>query len=405
MRVVTTNVAGQTSRALLQALSTTAAALRSETGVGSGGLPLGMGELLFLHLREGLVVTDPTGRIISANPAFCSMSGYALDDLVGQNMSRLSSGRQDAAFYQRFWQTLWEEGWWQGEIWNRRRDGELIAQWLSVGTVYDADGVVLAYVAALVDISHSKQSQLELERLALHDALTGLPNRARFNSVLEQSLARSQRHGGQLALMMLDLDGFKQVNDSLGHPVGDRLLCAVARRLQQRLRQTDLIARLGGDEFVVLLEGAPQHGPRQARDIAAVAEALVGSMIEPFDLATTQLVRVGVSIGISLHPQDGQSAEQLLQHADAALYQAKSAGRGTFRFYTDALTRAARARLEREQQLRAAIASGALALHFQPRFEMDSMKLHSVEALIRWTDPQGEAQRAAELIELAQQAG
>lgn len=368
-------------------------------------MPEGWCQLLFEAVPTGLVMTDLQGNILAVNPAFCAVSGYASDELIGSNMRLLASGRQDGGFYRRFWNALLDEGSWQGEIWNRRKNGELYPQWLAVGTVRDAQQQPLAFVASGIDISSNKQAQEELEWLALHDALTGLPNRACLVSTLEQSLTRMQRHGGHLALMLLDLDRFKQVNDTLGHLAGDRLLCMVADRLQQRLRQTDLVARLGGDEFVVLLEGSSQSDLRQARDVAGVAAELVAAMSEPFDLGGSVPAQVGVSIGVSLYPQDALQSAQLLQHADAALYQAKQSGRGTHRFYTDALTRAVQERLLREQRLRRAVEAGTFTLHFQPRFDLVQLHLHSVEALLRWDDPLLDLQSTTELIDLAGQLG
>lgn len=374
-----------------------------------GGTPDGWFRLLFDALPTGLVMTDLKGGILAANPAFCAVTGYASDELIGRNMRLLASGRQDVIFYRRFWSALLDEGSWQGEIWNRRKNGELYPQWLAVGTVRDAQQQPLAFVASSIDISSNKQAQEELEWLALHDALTGLPNRACLMSTLEQSLTRMQRHGGHLALMLLDLDRFKQVNDTLGHLAGDRLLCMAADRLQQRLRQTDLVARLGGDEFVVLLEGSPQSDRDQARDVAGVAADLVAAMSEPFDLGGSVPAQVGASIGVSLYPQDALQSGQLLQHADAALYQAKQSGRGTHRFYTDALTRAVQERLLREQRLRRAVEAGGFALHFQPRFDLAhdpvQLRLHSVEALLRWDDPLLGLQPTTELVDLATQLG
>lgn len=338
---------------------------------------------VFESTRDGIVVTDLAPRILAVNRAWCEITGYSEAEALGQNPRILQSGRHDRPFYQELWKTLIETGHWQGEIWNRRKNGESYPEWLSISTVYDEKGKPRQYIGVLTDLSQLKAVEQKLEHLAHHDPLTDLPNRLLMQVRLAATLERAHRHHSRVALLFLDLDRFKNVNDSLGHPAGDVLLVEVAKRLRSRLREEDLLARVGGDEFVVLLEGI--ETPEQA---AIVARGLIEQLVEPFTIEGNA-VFIGVSIGISLHPDDAQDATELIQHADAALYQAKQEGRNTYRFHTEALTRAARERLTLETRLRQALERQEFLLHYQPLVDCNG-KPFGVEALIRWQPP-GEA--------------
>jgi diguanylate cyclase (GGDEF)-like protein/PAS domain S-box-containing protein len=283
---------------------------------------------VFHVAQEGIVITDAQGCVVDANRAFERITEYSVGEIRGRNMRFIQSGRHDHAFYERLWKALSATGDWRGEIWNRRKSGEMFLAWISITSVRDAAGVVTAYVGILIDLARMQHAQSELERLAHHDALTSLPNRALLLSRLEQAISRANRHHGTGAVLFLDLDGFKQVNDALGHRAGDELLMAVATRLRVRLRIIDMLARLGGDEFVVVLEditGAPAA--------SSVAEDLIHQLSLPFTLSGGRVARIGGSVGIALFPAEGSDALQLLEQADQALYAAKQAGRGTHRFF------------------------------------------------------------------------
>ena len=355
---------------------------------------------VFTSTHEGVVITDPTGSIIAVNPAFGTITGYGEHELLGKSMRLLRSGRHDRQFYEQLWRTLSTAGFWQGEIWNRRKNGEVYPEWLTISTVRNEKGDVVNYVGTFTDITRIKQSEARLEHLAHHDPLTDLPNRLVLHTQLERAVARAQHSGSHGAVLFLDLDRFKDVNDSLGHPVGDELLMLVARRLKARLRAADLLARLGGDEFVVLLEKVAT--PAEA---GALAEALIAEFSKPFALASGREVYVGASVGISLFPEHGRTAEQLIQHADAALFQAKDHGRGIYHIYTPRLTRAADARLALEARLRRAIERNEFLLHYQPLVRLADLQVTGLEALVRWQHPELGLLAPMEFLPAAEEAG
>jgi diguanylate cyclase (GGDEF)-like protein/PAS domain S-box-containing protein len=285
---------------------------------------------VFANTQEGVVITDPEGRILTANPAVVTITGYSREELVGNTMRQLQSGRHDRDFYDALWQAVGTTGYWQGEIWNRRKNGEIYPELLTISTVRDEKGEITNYVGTFSDITLWKRSQQRMEHLAHHDALTGLPNRLMLLSRLEHAVSKARRDRRQGAVLFLDLDRFKQVNDTLGHPAGDALLIAVAKRLRERLRDSDTLARLGGDEFVILLEDLTERN-----QAASLAQELIARLAEPFDLPGGHVVRIGGSIGIALFPADGTAPDVLIQRADVALYESKQGGRGTYRFFVN----------------------------------------------------------------------
>ena len=287
---------------------------------------------VFEHALEGILVTDRNGRILKVNPAFTRTTGYAPDEAIGKTPRLLQSGRHDLDFYVSFWHALKSAGAWEGEIWNRRKNGELYPERLNISSVRDEDGEIVYYIAIFSDITERKRREAIITHRAHHDSLTGLPNRALFTDRLEQALAAAHRHeSSAIAVMFLDLDRFKLINDTLGHDAGDDLLQEVARRLCETVREMDTVARLGGDEFVIML---PEI--RNAKNAEAVAQKALDAVGQPYRLRGTDVL-VTPSIGISLYPGDGRDAATLVKSADVAMYQVKSRGRAGICFYTPAL--------------------------------------------------------------------
>ncbi len=332
--------------------------------------------------QEATIITDKNQVILRVNQAFVRVTGYSVEEAIGKTPALLKSGRQDAQFYRAMWESLSQDGHWQGEIWNRRKDGEVYPEWLSITAVTDEDGQVTNYVASFSDITERKTAENEIQNLAFYDPLTQLPNRRLLQERLKHGIDVVRREGKQLALLMLDLDRFKAVNDSLGHQAGDVLLQQVAERITGRLRDVDMVARLGGDEFIVLLEDIAHPD-----DAARVAEKIISDLSKPFQLLQSDDVQIGVSIGISLCPQHGDSSEILMDHADAALYHAKDSGRGCFAYFSEDLTIAVRERIALEVRLRKAIKQHELCVFYQPQVDIASGRIVGAEALVRWQDP------------------
>ncbi len=355
---------------------------------------------VFENTREGVVITDLRPAILSVNRAYTEITGYTLEEALGRNPGLLKSGRQDTAFYRTMWDSILDTGHWQGEIWNRRKNGELFPQLLTVSTVRDGEGLPCNYVGVMTDISLLKSSEAKLEYLAHHDPLTGLPNRLLLQSRLEHALDRAERHHLSVAVLYVDLDRFKDINDSLGHPVGDQLLDALARRMAQRLREEDTLGRLGGDEFLLIMEDL-----ERPEDAASVAQSLIQLLEDPFKLPSGHEVYIGASIGISLFPGDGRSVTELIQHADVAMYLAKESGRNICCFYTPSLTRAANDRLGLEARMRRALNQGEFVLRYQPQMDMVTGTVVGCEALVRWDDPERGMIAPSRFIPLAEETG
>ncbi|MGM0593526.1 MAG: diguanylate cyclase domain-containing protein [Pseudomonadota bacterium] len=282
---------------------------------------------VFENASEGVVITDPKAKIISINKAFSEVTGYSEAEVIGQGPELLQSGRQDADFYRRMWHCLEATGHWQGEIWNRNKRGEIYLEWLSIAAVKDEKGEVSHYVGIFSDITTEKENEERLEHLAHYDQLTDLPNRILFNDRLRQALALARRARSQVAVMFLDLDGFKAINDSLGHAAGDDLLAQVAERLTGCLRQSDTVARFGGDEFTVVLPGIEDE-----QSVCKIAQKIVEEVARPYLLDGTE-ASVTTSIGISLYPLDGQQPDTLIHKADNAMYHAKRHGKNHYEFF------------------------------------------------------------------------
>ncbi len=348
---------------------------------------------------EGVMQVDLSGRIRSVNPAFSEVTGYSEAESLGQSPAFLKSGRHSEVFYRGMWQELSDNGQWRGEIWNRRKNGEVYPEWLTINAVRNAAGTVQSYVGVFSDISNIKHSEAELERLAHYDPLTNLPNRTLLHAQLAHALDRSARHKEKVAVMVLDLDGFKTVNDSLGHPAGDLLLQSISARLLALLRREDLVARLGGDEFAVIIEDVG-HG----NNPGLIAEKIIQAVAEPLEL-NGHGARVTASVGIAIFPDDGRDTTSLLQAADMAMYASKQAGRNTSRFHHPEMTRAAQQRLVIEHGLRRALARDELEVWFQPQFRLDTGGLIGAEALVRWRSPERGLVPPNDFIPLAEETG
>ena len=339
------------------------------------------------HSHEAVLVSDGNNRIIAVNAAFTRLTGYAAAEVLGQNPRILSSGNAGPEFYAAMWEAISQYDFWEGEIWDKRKDGSLYPKWLCISVVRNDAGQVVNYVANFTDISASKQAADRLAQLAYHDALTHLPNRLAFESQLEHALRVCGRENRQLALMLIDLDNFKNINDTLGHHVGDSLLQQVATRLRESVRASDLVARLGGDEFVVVLPEI--EGPLTA---ARVADKIQMTLAENYRVGE-HLLYTTPSIGISLFPGDGTDAGILLRNADSAMYHAKNVGRNNHQFYASRMNEAAGERLQMENALRQAIAnislqeSSQFCLHFQPQIAAKNGRVVAMEALLRWHSP------------------
>lgn len=352
---------------------------------------------VFDRSHQGIVVTDRGGNIVRVNRAYCDITGYAEAELLGRNPRILKSGKQDAAFYRALWQRLLSEGRWQGEMRNRRKNGTAFVQWINIDAV-DTDAGERLYVGIASDVSELVESRERLSSLAYFDTLTGLPNRFLFHDRLRHGLARARRERGSLALLFLDLDNFKNVNDTLGHAAGDELLVEIARRLRACVREADTVARLGGDEFALLLPdpGSPENTASMAGQITRALAA--PCRVQGYEVAC------GASVGITFYPADGASAEQLLRNADVAMYRAKDRGRGTFQFFTEDMAAAVAETLRIENGLRNALSAGELELHYQPQLAQDGGVV-GLEALLRWNSAELGPVAPARFIPVAEKSG
>lgn len=336
---------------------------------------------VFESTAEGVLITDTEQRITAVNRAFSEITGYSEAEALGSSPSLLASGQHDSAFYAAMWHQLEHGGHWQGEIFNKRKNGELYPQWLTISAVRNSQDQISHFVGVFADITSLKHAQDKLDHQAHHDSLTGLPNRLLFESRLRLLLADSQQQNNIGAVLFLDLDRFKHINDSLGHPIGDLLLKETARRLQAQLRDIDTVARLGGDEFIILLPGV-----QQPADAQRVANKLLACLSAPFHTDGHEFF-ITASIGASLFPQDGSDVATLVKNADAAMYRSKSKGRNRAELYTSDLTLLATERMALESELRRAIERNEFSLHYQPKQCLVSRQIVGAEALLRWHSP------------------
>ncbi|MCG5516582.1 MULTISPECIES: EAL domain-containing protein [unclassified Ectothiorhodospira] len=360
---------------------------------------LRLADRVFQAADEGIMVTDMDGRIVAVNPAFTRISGYTEKEALGQTPALLHSGRQDIGFYQRLWHNLLELGHWRGEIWNRRKNGEIYPEWLTISAVRNDDGEVIHYVGVFSDIGQIKEAQQQLEFMAHYDPLTGLANRALLRDRLKHALRRAQRNNVTLTLLFVDLDRFKTINDTLGHNLGDLLLQTVAQRMKDNVRASDTLSRLGGDEFVLLLEEEAN-----AREISSLCRKLLSVLETPMLLEGHELV-VTASIGVATYPDDGLDADSLLKNADLAMYEAKTQGRNAYEFFAPSLSEGVMDRLKMESALRGAAARNELRVHYQPQVRLRDGSLLGVEALVRWEHPTLGLVSPGHFIPLAEEMG
>lgn len=354
---------------------------------------------IFNVSSEGMLVADAENRIVAINPAYAKMSGYTLEELVGEDPRIFKSGRHDRAFYQAMWYALETTGTWRGEIWDRNKDATVTAKYMIINTLYNTDRSVHRRVVFCSDITEKKQAEETIWRQANFDALTGLPNRRLFHDRLEQEINKTQRSDQALAVLFIDLDHFKEINDTRGHALGDMLLVEAARRINSCVRVTDTLARLGGDEFTVVLPGLDDLG-RADR----VAQSIVDALAKPFTLRGEDLY-VSASIGITLYPHDAVDIDALLKNADQAMYVAKENGRNGFSYFIASMQHAAQDRQHLIHDLRTALSSGQLEVYFQPIIELATGQIHKAEALLRWHHPLRGMVSPALFIPLAEETG
>ena len=354
---------------------------------------------IFRHSGEGILVTDRDNRIVAINPAFARLTGYELEEIRGKDPRFLASGRTPRKTFEMMWAALQQSDFWQGEIWDRRKDGSIYPKWAVISVIRDSLGQVDRYIASFTDISERKAAEERIDYLAHHDPLTGLPNRLNLENRLEQSLLFAHRDGEQVSVMFIDLDRFKVINDTLGHHIGDQLLVEVARRLQAVARESDIVARLGGDEFVVVTKGAAIGG-----DVVPVANKILQKLAAPY-LIGTNVLHSTASVGISVYPTDGTDSETLMKCADTAMYHAKEQGRNNIQFFTAAMNAAASVRLTIEQELRVALKEGQFEVHYQPQIRTEDGKVCGVEALVRWVHPKLGLTGPDRFISIAEESG
>ena len=337
---------------------------------------------VFANTLDGILITDNRLNIVEINDSFTRITGYSREDVIGKKPSIMASGQHDNAFYAQMWASIETYGHWVGEIWDRKKSGEVYPEMLTISTVKNEQGEVVSYVGVFSDITHIKQHQKQLEQAAHYDALTGIPNRLLLAKLMKQALAQAKRSNTLMAVCYLDLDGFKPINDSFGHDIGDRILIEIARRIEKEIRENDTVARLGGDEFVILLVGM-----EQPEEWSRSIERLLAAIAHPIE-AGGRLFSLSASIGLTLYPVDDEDADTLLRHADQAMYIAKQSGKNRYVLYDFEYGRRFRAQQMMLEQIAHGLAQDQFELYFQPKVNLRTRRLVGAEALIRWNHPE-----------------
>jgi diguanylate cyclase (GGDEF)-like protein/PAS domain S-box-containing protein len=353
--------------------------------------------------QEAMVITDTNTVILRVNKMFTDSTGYTIEEAVGHKMSMLKSDRHDAAFYAAMWACINRTGTWQGEIWDKRKNGEIYPKWLTITAVKDSEGVVTHYVGTHIDISERKAAEDEIKHLAFYDPLTGLPNRRLLRDRLQQAMVTHSRNGVYGALLFIDLDNFKTLNDTLGHDKGDFLLQQVAKRLVDSVRESDTVARLGGDEFVIMLEELSEKATEACINAELVAAKILMDLNQPY-LFDGRVHHSTPSIGATLFGDQAGNIDELLKQADIAMYQAKALGRNMLKFFDPSMQAAIIARANLEEKLYKGLREKQFLLHYQPQVN-GQKRITGAEALIRWQDTAQTMVRPADFIPLAEETG
>jgi two-component system CheB/CheR fusion protein len=354
---------------------------------------------VFDRSSEGIMVTDTNQNILTINDAFSIITGYSSEEVVGKTPKMLDSKKQEKSFYVDMWRDISTRGWWQGEIWNRRKNGDIYPEWLTINAIHDNLGNTINYVGIFSDITVVKDSQKRVEFLATHDALTGLPNRTLFLDRVRHAAERGNRSDDTIfAVLFVDLDNFKVVNDSLGHAAGDELLKEISNRMRDVMRVADTVARFGGDEFALLLEDI------SIEEAEITARRICTTLVKPIKLGD-EVAHIGASIGIAIYPNDSRDAEILLKQADTAMYEAKGKGKNVHHFFTKELMQRADLRLKMENGLRYAIENDQLVLFYQPQIDVATGLIVGLEALVRWNHPENGMISPVDFIPLAEKCG
>ena len=364
---------------------------------------LRLAAIVFESSNSGIMITDIESKILRVNHAFTAITGYEEEEVIGKTPRVLKSNRQGKNFYQCLWQKLTKEGFWRGEIWNRRKNGELYAEWLSINTVSNKFGQTSHYIAIFHDITERKQNEEKIEQLAHYDVLTQLPNRTLLNDRLKQAIIHASRYKKWLAVFFLDLDRFKTLNDSQGHTVGDLLLQSVSKRLNNCVRETDTVSRFGGDEFVIVLTDFPDEQSASIHS-AEIANKILKELAKPFELINIRFM-TSASIGFALFPKHGHSVAELIKNADTAMYHAKAQGRNNYQYYTEAMRFNSLSQSLLEIELHSALANQEFELFYQPQIDLHSNQLVAVEALIRWQHPSRGLISPSDFIPILEETG
>ncbi len=360
---------------------------------------LSLASEVFAKMNDGVVITDASQKIIKVNEAFCKISGYSMEELRGQTPKALSSGWHNHEFYASMWDALVTYGSWSGEIIDRKKDGALYTAEVNIIALYNDDGTLTNFISVTNDITQKKAQENLIHNLAYFDSLTSLPNRVLFQERVMNRIPFMQRKNKKMALLFIDMDNFKNVNDTLGHVMGDKFLVEVAKTITSVIREQDTLARLGGDEFTIIIEDV-----ESIMDIIPIAEKIVHAFKEPLLIESSKLY-TGVSMGISVYPDDGESYEELVKAADTAMYQVKETGKNNFQFYTRSMNERLTERIEIENSLRYAIEKNEFFLVYQPKINLDTHSVYGMEALIRWKHPELGLVRPDKFINISEETG